>query len=332
MGLIPPARGFSSLPQAPPLGRLFWKRSRATRSILWEAKALLRVSDRNGIRIDTAPGTDPAALEILNLGLALLLARRGHHLLHAAGLARRGRCAAILGPPGAGKSSLTLAGACRGMEVISDEIVPFRRRAKIFTCPGGNPLIRVDPSHPARWPEPAATALRQARRDQPGKSKLILDVRRFEWRCAEGMNQLHLLFLLGPRLTGRGPAFRLSRIPAAEALLGLLQSTFDRRVQSPPERRRHLRACAALARSVPAWRLSVRQGFEHLLAAAGEIDSMLSRTVTGPTHRLAPAQGHVVRRQRIERHPIDRDPGVGLDRDGGVAHADRQARRTPSST
>jgi len=69
-----------------------------------------------------------------------------------------------------------------------------------------------------------------------------------------------------------------------------------------------------------------------LLAAAGEIDSMLSRTVTGPTHRLAPAQGHVVRRQRIERHPIDRDPGVGLDRDGGVAHADRQARRTPSST
>src|SRR2546425_10681069 len=117
---IPPAHGFVALSQAPPLDRLFWKRSRTTRSILWEGRALLSVSARGVIRIDTAPGTEAAAITVLNLGLALLLAGRGQHFLHAAGLARPGRGAAILGPPGAGKSSLTPAGARPRLEVVSD--------------------------------------------------------------------------------------------------------------------------------------------------------------------------------------------------------------------
>ena len=329
---IPPTRGFLALPQTPPLGKIFWKRSRPSRSILWKGKALLRVSDGDSIRIDTAPGTDPDTIGVLNLGVALLLAQRGYQLLHAAGLARGGRCAAILGPPGAGKSSLALAGACRGMEVISDEIVPFRRRAQNFTCPGGNPLIRIDASRPARWPEPAETALRHARATQPGKTKVVLDLRRFRLRCAGGSCRLSLVLLLGPRLRGRGPSLRLTRLSNAEALLGLLQSTYDRRVQSPVERRRHLSVCAALARAVPGWRLSIRQGIEHVLAAARGIDALLSRTETGRAHTLGPAQGHVVRRQRIERHAIDLEPGVGLDRAPRVAHAYHQARRATRTT
>src|SRR5206468_10552882 len=116
----------------------------------------------------------------------------------------------------------------------------------------------------------------------------------------------------------------------AEALLGLLQSTYDRRVQSPVERRRHLSVCAALARAVPAWRLSIRQGIENVLAAARGIDALLSRTETGRAH--TPAQGHVVRRERIERHAIDLEPGVGLDRAPRVAYAYRQARRATRTT
>src|SRR2546425_10045068 len=99
---IPPAHGFVALSQAPPLDRLFWKRSRATRSILWEGRALLSVSARGVIRIDTAPGTEAAAITVLNLGLALLLAGRGPHLLPSPGPPRPWGGARHPGPPRAG--------------------------------------------------------------------------------------------------------------------------------------------------------------------------------------------------------------------------------------
>src|SRR2546425_2751969 len=101
---IPPAHGFVALSQAPPLDRLFWKRSRTTRSILWEGRALLSVSARGVIRIDTAPGTEAAAITVLNLGLALLLAGRGPPFFHAPGGAPPRGGGGPPCPPGGGEA------------------------------------------------------------------------------------------------------------------------------------------------------------------------------------------------------------------------------------
>src|SRR5204863_10045104 len=123
---------------------------------------------------------------LLNPAIALLLAGRGYHVLHGGAVAVGGDCAAILGAPGAGKSSLVLACARQGLEIVSDELVPFRRRGSSFRCPGSNPMIRVD-----------AALLGRGRRGEPiagarGR-KVALDVRRVGGRLADGPRRLAAL-------------------------------------------------------------------------------------------------------------------------------------------
>jgi len=210
--------------------------------------------------------------EILNLGAALLLSGRGHQILHAGGLARDRVLAVILGPPGSGKSSLVLAGARQGMQVVSDEIIPFRMRGTSFVCPGSNPVVRVDPrrapgeirGHPA----------------PDARDKAAIDVRRSGWRCAEGASRLALIVLLGPRLGRGAPRYRLERLAPTEALIGLLDNTFNRRVLTAAELRRHLRCYASVAKELPAYRLRVRSGMTNVDAAARGVDQRLARLRT----------------------------------------------------
>ena len=270
---LPPVREFTPLPQSVPGAGVFWKRQGALRSVLWNGAALLQAEGGDALRIDTlrtADGVEPA---IMNLGLALLLSERGHQILHAGGLARNGAFAAILGPPGAGKSTLVLAGARRGMQVISDEIVPFRMRGRSFVCPGANPVVRVDACLSPR--------IRQERtRSHPAPArgeKVAIDVRRFGWCCAEGPSRLGLLVFLGRRLGRSAPRFRLEKLPPAEALVGLLDNTFNRRVLTAAETRRHLRLCAAVVKRLSAYRLRVRRGVSNVAAAARGVDQLLAR-------------------------------------------------------
>ena len=209
----------------------------------------------------------------MNLGIALLLSERGHQILHAGGLARDGAFAGILGPPGAGKSTLVLAGARRGMQVISDEIVPFRMRGRSFVCPGGNPVVRVDARlTPRVRRERAPTRVTPARGE-----KVAIDVRRFGWRCVEGPSRLALLVFLGRRLGRSAPRFRLEKLSPAEALVGLLDNTFNRRVLTAAETRRHLRLCGSVVKHLPAYRLRVRRGMSNVAAAARGVDHLLAR-------------------------------------------------------
>ena len=270
---LPPVREFTPLPQSVPGAGVFWKRQGALRSVLWNGAALLQAEGGDALRIDTlrtADGVEPA---IMNLGLALLLSERGHQILHAGGLARGGAFAAILGPPGAGKSSMVIAGARRGMQVVSDEIVPFRMRGRSFLCPGGNPVVRVDARLSPR-------GRRERIRAHPAAAqgdKVAIDVRRLGWLCAEGSSRLALLVFLGRRLGRSAPRFRLEKLSPAEALVGLLDNTFNRRVLTAAETRRHLHLCASVVKQVPAYHLRVRQGMSNVAAAARGVDQLLAR-------------------------------------------------------
>jgi len=272
---LPGTHGFSPIPQPRQSVQIFWRRSRRLQSVLWPHTALLEVGDRCTVRIDTVRSLAGVGAPLLNLVLALVLSRRGYQILHGGALARRGDCIAILGPPGAGKSSLVLAGARLGMEVLSDELVPFRPIGTGFVCPGGNPAIRVDPALVPSGVAPAPAK-------KAPEDKVMIDVRRLGWRAADGPRRLAVLTLLGPRLGPRQPPCRIERLTPREVLLGLLESTYMRRVLSPDQRRRHLRLCAAAARVLPAYRLSVRQGIPNVSRAARALERLLLRHSASP--------------------------------------------------
>ena len=272
--------------------------------MLWERRILLEADRRGLLRIVVAR-PQPWPFEVtLNLGLALVLAGRGYRILHAGGLAHGGACLAILGPPGAGKSSLILAGARQDLEVVSDEILPFRRRARAFYCPGSNPTIHIDthllegkPSEVARGPAAGAGG---------AERKVSIDVRRLGGRAAPGPSRLAALIFLGRRLGHRGPAYRLEPLRPAEALVGLLDNTYNSRIQGTAERRRHLEICAAAARALPAYRLRVREGIGNIQAAARGCRDLLipQGVVAAAGSRPAAAPGPLrSARPRRERRP-----------------------------
>lgn len=281
--LVPP--GFRVLRQAAGGPAILWKRTRYCQSVLWEGAALMRVGRDGAIRITSISPLSSVLDQVLNMAVALLLARRGYRVLHGGALARNGLCLVVTGPPGAGKSSLVLAGARRGLEVISDEIVPLRRRGTVFECPGGNPRIRIDP------------ALLRQRRAEGAERKVGVDVRRLGYRHRAGPSRVAAFIFLGRRLGPAQPRFRLEALPPSQALVLLLQSTYNRRVQTEPERVAHFRDCAAAARLLPAWRLSVRAGLENVAAAARALDGLLDRLSAG--HRAAVAQAPGGRRSGV---------------------------------
>src|SRR5207245_8519836 len=137
------------------------------------------------------------------------------------------------------------------------EIVPFRRCGPRFICRGGHPLIHVDPSLLAVLAPSMRRSTEAAGERQSEKIEIDL---RWLGHWAGLPQRMAVLIFLGPRLRHGQSAFRFDGLSPSETLIELLENTYTRRVQSPSERRRHLRVCAAAARVLPAYRLLVREG------------------------------------------------------------------------
>ena len=244
-----------------------WKRSRGVHHLSWAKGVALRVGPGPSIRIDTVK-PDFLEPEVINAALALILCEQGYVLVHGGGFALRNMAAIVMGPPGAGKSSLILAMARNGFEIISDEIFPLTADRGIVRCPGGNPVIRVSPELLSPQERGVVTSTRSG--------KALLDVRRVGLRSARGIRQVTCLFFLESRLDEIEPAFRLDRIPPSEALVRLIENAYARRVLTGAQQRRQLRVLGEVARANPSYSLSVRQGLENLDAAARGIGAFVS--------------------------------------------------------
>src|SRR5262249_29058989 len=66
--------------------------------------------------------------------------------LHASAVAVDGRAIALIGPPGAGKSTTAAALAERGVAVLSDDIVPLKECDGVFWAQPGYPNVCLWPA------------------------------------------------------------------------------------------------------------------------------------------------------------------------------------------
>ena len=212
-------------------GVRFWVAAGGGRVVRLPERASRRSGDRLVERAVGAP-------------LALALAARGVHLLHASALAERaGGVVAITGGTGVGKSTLAAAAADHpelGLTRVADDILPVRLGPAPVALPHF-PQLKLAAA--AQYPERGPTPLRLA---------ALVEIEH-SGSCAE---------------------VAVSRRTPAAALLALVRATVAARLFDAGGSGAHFEACAEASRTLPVLGLrfpSGRDGLRSALSALGEL-------------------------------------------------------------
>ncbi len=202
-------------------------------------------------RRGSGPANARSAERALGAPMALALALRGVHLLHASAVARLsadgvpGSAIAFTAVSGAGKSTLAAAamptaGAGRDTFVrIADDQLPVRLGSQPETLPHF-PQLKLPPT--AGYP---ATAPFRLAFERLVEIEHAADVR----------------------------AIAIERLSPAAACLALARATVAAKLFDPDLLQRHFEACAAAGRELPVHRLRFPTGLEHLPAVLAAISA-----------------------------------------------------------
>jgi hypothetical protein len=203
--------------------------------------------------------SEPRAIRrdlVEGLSLAMATGGRGYCTVHAAGVARSGLGIGLLGPAGAGKSTLTMAAARRGFDVFAEDAIYARAGAEGLEFWGLPWIQRLLPDAMELFPElEGARPMLQAN----GESKLEVDLdERFPGRAVPRARPAALV-LLSRQQTGRT---RLSPAHESERADVELLWPWDERSWGSD----HQRAADAIAQ-LPIYRLEVGGTPEEALDA-----------------------------------------------------------------
>lgn len=171
---------------------------------------------------------------------------RGLEAFHASGVAIDGRAVAFVGPTGGGKTSLALRLVGRGAGFLTDDVLALEERGGGLLAHPGAGVAAVREAEraaiaPAAWGD-LGTVLGES-------GKTYVELKRED----------------GPVPLGSVYFLRSGDHPPVEPLAApdprlLLASTFVLGVRTPERLRNQLDVCAAIARSVPAYWLTVGGG------------------------------------------------------------------------
>jgi hypothetical protein len=169
---------------------------------------------------------------------------RGHEVFHAGGVALDDRAIAIVGPTGAGKTSLVLRLVLAGAGFLTDDVLALDGGLRAHAGAG---IVSVRPAEKAR--------LSPAERRRLGRVLGHSDKTYFEVPRTDAALRLAAIYFLTAGEEGDEAI-----APFAADARTLLASTFVLGVQSPERLRNQLDVCARLARAVPAYRARVTPG------------------------------------------------------------------------
>lgn len=241
------------------------------------------VIDREGCELwaDWPEGysIEDAATYLVGPVLGFVLRLRGVTPLHASAIAVDDQAIALIGAPGAGKSTTAAAFAHLGFAVLSDDVAPLEDIDDEFLVAPGYPRVNL-------WPD-SVRALRGSEDALPlitptwGKHYLPLD----QDRCQFESRQLPLgaLYFLGERDPGRAAPL-IEEVAAGDALMTLVANTYVNYVLDRRMRQREFELLSRLVARVPIRRIYPSADPSSLLAMCAAIAEDARRVM-----KLSPA-------------------------------------------
>jgi hypothetical protein len=236
-----------SIDFAEPAGYLLWIRDFGRVLISPDGRELLCEPD---------PVNAEWATIVSAQALPLAATIRGLEVMHASGVVLDGRAVLLMGPAGAGKSSLAAALLRAGAELLSDDVVALQLSDGALIAHAGSVALQLRAAEDQRLSAAQRTALGRPAGTVEGK-------RRYVSGEAPDAAPLGCVFLLE----------RSAREPAVEQLgavdpFELIASTFNLSVRTPARLRRQLDVVSVLASSGFVHRLRVQPGVDATRLAA----------------------------------------------------------------
>jgi hypothetical protein len=217
---------------------------------------------------------DPTAVlqEFTGSLVAIVLRRRGVVCLHASVIGISGRAIAIVGPQGAGKSSLAAAFVLRGSSMVTDDIAALRQAS-------ASDATSVEPAgHVIRCRrgviESVAERLGRSSelRVDIGGTFVDLDVAQSarDW-CTSALPLGAIYYLDGHRAAG--VQVDVDLLTGTEALMILIGDTWATRLITREERAHEFDVLSELVQRVPVRRLSIGDRANDLLAITDAVSA-----------------------------------------------------------
>lgn len=196
---------------------------------------------------------------LLTQVLSFALLRQGIEPLHASVVVIDGSAIGFLGGSGHGKSSLVASFLKAGFPLITDDMLVIQRTEGSFLAHPGLPRIKL-------FPRRASTLLGRrvaGRRMNPLTSKMVIPLLSKE-TCRVPIPLAALYVLNSPGTPGRKVTIR--RLSRREALMALIQNTFNFKMVVPERLRSNFLFNSALVMGTPVKELSYPRNFDSLPA------------------------------------------------------------------
>jgi hypothetical protein len=198
--------------------------------------------------------------------MGFVLRLRGRICLHAGAVAIGDQAVALVGPPGAGKSTTTAAFARLGCPVLSDDLLPIWDERGIFSILPGYPSLRL-------WPESvnalfgSADALPPL---TPNWDKRSLDLIANGYPFSADPLPLAAIYILGERSAQLAAPF-VSDVSGHTALIALIANTYSNLLPDTGTRTPALRLLGRIAAHVPLRQVTPHEDVANLPALCGAI-------------------------------------------------------------
>ena len=233
-------RGTNPLNLSPGESRLWVRVNDANVSLTWPAVGTFEIRGTSEIVVSPYDGIPEATVRLPLLGvvLGILLHVRGVFTLHASGVSMDGAAVALIGPKGAGKSTLAASLQERGHRLLTDDVLAVDEDTT--TVAPAFPQIKLHAdSAAAVGLSPSSLAV------------LHRDLRKRAVRCPTRFDdrprQLAAVFVLAD-----GDDLRCQRLSGREAFFGLFREMYALRfLGTEGITPAGFRRCEAIARTVP---------------------------------------------------------------------------------
>lgn len=230
----------------------------------------LRYSDRTEFLIDRS-GTrlwvswpqeltiEDAATYLLGPVMGFVLLLRGIHSLHGSAIAVGDKAVALVGPPGAGKSTTAAAFAELGFNVLAEDVVALADQRDAFLVYPAYPRIRL-------WPD-SVTSLYGSPdalpRLTPTWDKRYLDLKSNWHRFQPEPLRLAAVYILGAR-SSDSSAPSIAPLPPSAGLMALVANMYATKFMDRAMRAREFELLGRITSRVPLRQLTPHADPAHL--------------------------------------------------------------------